>query len=525
MTWPLAPEITSSGRVDTNDGRQAIWTVAWVARTLVVNPRELFDANIFYPHRNTLAYLEPNIFVGVLAIPAYWATKNALFAYNVVALLSFVLAQIGAFALVRHLTGSRAGATVAGIGFGFCAYTFSHTAHSQLLMTAGLPFALLAMHRYVERPTTSRAIVLGLIVAAEALSCGYYGVFLGLMLVPGLLYYAFARGLWKQKRYWAGTLGAGLLAVLVVLPFLLPVVELQRSTGFERSVQESLKWSATWRSYLASPAHAHRWILPWLGQWGEVLYPGTLAVVLGSAGLVLMWTRRRPAPDRAHVTYYTVLGVLAFWASLGPGAGLYAWLYSLVPVFSLLHAPSRLGLLVTLVLLVFAGYFVAHVTTGRRAPLIAASLALLSLGDLFVAPLRLTRAQPLPAAYESLAKRPYGPVAEFPFFYRRVDYHRHAEYMFWSTYHWRPLVNGYTDYIPPDFREMTVPLSSFPNPESFKILQRLRVRYVLFHLDLYSHQTAAGVKARIAEYGEYLRPIRTEASVWLFEITGWPPPG
>lgn len=516
--------MASSGRIDTNDGRQAMWTVAWIARTLVVEPRALYDANIFYPHRNTLAYLEPNIFVGALAVPAYWATKNALFAYNFVVWLSFVLSQVGAYALVRHLTASRAAAIVAAICFGFCAYVFSHTAHSQLMMTAGLPFSLLAMHRFVERRTARRAVVLGLIVAAEALSCGYYGVFLALMLVPGLPFYALALGFWKERAYWVGTMGAGFLAVLVVLPFLLPVLELQQSTGFARPLEESLKWSATWRSYLATSAHLHRWILPWLGSWGEVLYPGTVAAVLGVLGLILMWTRRSLAPERAHVVYYSALGLFGLWASLGPAAGLYAWLYSILPVFSLLHAPSRLGILVTLALVVFSGYAVAEIASRLRRPVaVAVALAALSVGDLAVAPLSLTRAEPLPTAYQSLAKWPYGPVAEFPFFWLRNDYHRHAEYMLMSTYHWRPLVNGYTDYIPPEFRAMAVPLSSFPNPESFAILKRLRARYVIFHLNLYDRHSVVKLKDRIEQYRDYLRPIRLEDPVWLFEITAWPP--
>jgi hypothetical protein len=126
-------------------------------------------------------------------------------------------------------------------------------------------------------------------------------------------------------------------------------------------------------------------------------------------------------------------------------------------------------------------------------------------------------------AYTMLEKLPFGPVVEFPFFYRRQDYHRHAEYMLSSTVHWRPLVNGYGDYIPPDFREMTVPLSSFPNPASFKILQRLDTRYVIFHFDLYSRESAAAVKQRIEQYRDYLRPIHQEDPVWLFQIVAWPP--
>jgi hypothetical protein len=48
----------SLSRVDNADGQFGIWNVAWVARTLVVDPLHVFDANIFYPHRGTLAYSE-----------------------------------------------------------------------------------------------------------------------------------------------------------------------------------------------------------------------------------------------------------------------------------------------------------------------------------------------------------------------------------------------------------------------------------------------------------------------------------
>jgi hypothetical protein len=85
MTWPLTPNITHAGRLDSDDGRFAIWNVAWVARTLIVNPLGLYDANIFYPRRNALAFSEANIGAGVLAIPPYWLSGgNPYFAHNVV---------------------------------------------------------------------------------------------------------------------------------------------------------------------------------------------------------------------------------------------------------------------------------------------------------------------------------------------------------------------------------------------------------------------------------------------------------
>jgi hypothetical protein len=117
---------------------------------------------------------------------------------------------------------------------------------------------------------------------------------------------------------------------------------------------------------------------------------------------------------------------------------------------------------------------------------------------------------------------PRGALLEMPFFYRRSDYPRHAEYMLNSTYHWQPLINGYSDHIPGDFREMAVPMSSFPSAESFKLLRQRKARYVAFHWRYYDSRSADRAKERIEKYRPYLTPISNTSQVWLFEITAWP---
>jgi hypothetical protein len=112
---------------------------------------------------------------------------------------------------------------------------------------------------------------------------------------------------------------------------------------------------------------------------------------------------------------------------------------------------------------------------------------------------------------------------ELPFFYRRHDFPRHAIYMLYSTYHWQPLVNGYSDYIPADFRDMVVVVSSFPALESFKRLEPIAPRYVVFHMNMYDRINRPRVEARIQEFSPYLRLLIREGDVWLYEIVGWPP--
>ena len=59
-----------------------------------------------------------------------------------------------------------------------------------------------------------------------------------------------------------------------------------------------------------------------------------------------------------------------------------------------------------------------------------------------------------------------------PFLARDSDLHGHAKYMLHSTFHWMPLINGYSDYIPPEFVDRAQVLRGFPSREAFQAAGR-----------------------------------------------------
>ena len=73
----------------------------------------------------------------------------------------------------------------------------------------------------------------------------------------------------------------------------------------------------------------------------------------------------------------------------------------------------------------------------------------------------------------SCRRAPPSVIVEFPM----GDYD--PTYMFWSTYHWHSLVNGYSGYTPADIVETMTLMETFPDDESVARLQQLDVRYVL----------------------------------------------
>jgi hypothetical protein len=527
MTWPMAAKFDRAARLNFGDGEWSVWNVTWVAHALTTSPRSLFQANIFHPDRDTLAYSEANVVTGALGVPFHLLTGgNAYATHNGAIMTGLVLSFVFAWGLASYLGASGPVACFFAIAFTYCPYLFARTAHIQLMMTFGLPLSLWMFHRLVDAPSLARGGALGLALAAQALACAYFGIFAGLSVGLGTIFYAATRRLWTSRAYWLAIATAAVVSVGLVAPFFVPYVRVQQDFGFSRSIEESMMFAADWQAWLASSAWAHRWMLPWLERWNEVLFPGFLLPLLALAGLVVGLRPNVTHGKRETTVFYAVVGGIAFWASFGPAAHLYTLLYKTIPVFSFLRAPGRFGILVVLALCVLASIalqaLVDRMRTRRAGMAVGTLAAALIAAEFFTAPLNLQDAAPAPRTHVTLGTLPPGPVIELPFWYERMDFPRHARYMLWSSYHWHPLVNGYSDHIPQWFRDAVIPLSSFPTRESFDMLQPKGVRYAIFHTYWYAGRSKVRLRERIAEYQQYLRPIDIEGDVWLYEIVDYP---
>jgi hypothetical protein len=520
LTWPLAPGLASSGRVDSGDARHGIWNVAWVARALTSDPGALWDANIFHPHDNALAFSEANIVAGVMAIPVWLITHDGLAAANSAILLSFVFSALAMFALARYLTGGVAASALAALMFAYSPYAFARLAHMQLLMTFGLPLTMLALHRFVDRPDTRRALALGGAMTVTALSCGYYGIFVGLAVGWGCLWFGVARAHWRAGRYWLQCAVALATSAVLTAPFLLPYAGI-RDEGFGRSLADARLFSADWQAYLASAKLVHDWMLPLLGEWNEVLFPGFLALTFALTAIVQSARGSAGAAPRALVGFYSSLAGLAAWASFGPDAGLYTALFQTLPFFDLIRAPARFGVLVTLGVTTLAAMSMATLLRrlhGSRRRVILVALTAATLATSTVGPLTLADRRPLHPVYERLAHMPVAPVAEFPYFVQPQERHRHTEYMFESLHHWQPLINGYSDHTPPEAAADGLVLAGFPSDAAWDVLQRRGARYVVMHWESYPRDSRIRRELFTREVGVRLRLVVDAGDISLFEV-------
>ena len=130
---------------------------------------------------------------------------------------------------------------------------------------------------------------------------------------------------------------------------------------------------------------------------------------------------------------------------------------------------------------------------------------------------------PFEPEYRTLAALPPGAVIEMPFYFPEVGLFQHTRYMLSSTSHWKPLVNGYSDYIPPDFYQNVEILKFFPRRDAFKVLEPNHVRYAVIHLYGYNDEDRRAELARLKEFEQYLRPLYDDSYVRMYEIVGYPP--
>jgi hypothetical protein len=150
----------------------------------------------------------------------------------------------------------------------------------------------------------------------------------------------------------------------------------------------------------------------------------------------------------------------------------------------LLRTPSRMGViaLLGLGLLAAVGWsrFAARQPRWRRPAF--AMLAVLALAEAFPAGLaRLVRpVEPPPPAARWLLSAPRGPVLELPW----DEAHDGALYVYWSTAHWQPMINGWGGFEPPGNFGLGLVGKRWPGPGVARALRDAGVRYLVVHTAL-----------------------------------------
>jgi len=499
MTWPQVAHLSTDGSPH-DDVYFNMWRLGWVAHALARSPAHLLDGNIFYPEARTLTYSDAVLVESAVAAPLLWMGVPIVLVHNIVLLAGIVLSAAGMYVLVSKLTGSATAAVTAGIVFAFVPYRFDHYMHLELQWTVWIPWTFWALHKTFETGALRNTVLLGVFVTLQFMSSVYYGLFLVILLpVSALLLLCGSSVGEMPRRLRALAVAAGTAAVLTA-PYLVPYATTRHSVG-PRPEDQIAMFSARPSSYRAATTTNYLYgeRSAGIGRPERRLFPGLLPLLLAVVGLLLY-------SSREGIMYLIALAI-AFEISFGLKGYTFSFLYAHVPAFDGLRAPARAGIFVIFFLAVLAAYGQAALERAaayRTRRVLVVIIPMLLLLEYWVAPLPLiaypTSAPPL---YAWLAQQPPGIVAEFPMPQPKVFAGVEARFEYMSTFHWMPLVNGYSGYYPASYINRLDRLRNMPDEAALENVVGDGVRYVIVHTSLYRVDGGADVIAALGRHSRF----------------------
>jgi hypothetical protein len=494
FTWPQVLHPLSVP--DNIDAYFNMWRVAWIAHQLPVNPTHLFDANIYYPQARTLLFSDAVLLQSMVALPFLKLGVPTVLVTNGLVLGGFVLSGLGMFLLVRDLTGTTSAAVLGGIVFAFAPFRFDHYFHLEMGWAQWMPLAMWMVHRTLASGSWTHGLLAGLFVALQGYSSVYYVVFLAAALVvtaPILIWMA-EPGV--RARALKSLLAGAVLAAILLAPYMLAYGRAAAETGGRSREEALLSYAAGPKHYLATTPSSLLYGGT-MGTWGQHekrLFLGF--VVMGLAAFSL-W----PPFDRRRLVYALML-VFAVDISLAHRGLLLPWLYDHVFAFRGLRVPPRIGQLMLMAAGVLAASGLSRLleVVGKSRPRLVTTVAVLAVGvtalEYASRPMRLVPLSGTPSAVATwLASQPRGAVAEFPAPGPLSEGIPEVYYQYESTFHWQPLLNGYSGMYPTTYVEWIEAMRDFPSDESIAALARRHVTYITLHEKYFA-------------VGEYQRVVR-----------------
>jgi len=476
-TWPMPSAPRHWSRVE-GDGALNVWAVGWVGHALLHAPSRLFDANIFYPEKRALAFSEAMLVQGALAAPIMAASGDAVLAYNVSSFAGFVLTGWTFCLLVRRWTGSWSAGYVTGSLAAFNSFTLVHLTHLQFLHAEFVALMLFALDRVIAQRQWRHAVALGAGFTLQALTSIYLMVFSIWMLVFASLSRArelLSDGGSSLRRVAA----AGMLAAVVLSPYLAEYAAVSKTMGFTRGADE--EEAASWANYVSTGSRLHfqSWSRQFTGMATSNTFPGIAALAL----VVIALSERNSAADRRfRMCVIAAAGCAA--VSFAPLLPFYRSLHAAIPLFQAVRVLAHIGQIVLLMVAILAGYGVAVLQRGwaqsRSWPLAAAMLLVIVNGEALRAPIGYTWFEGVPKVYDVLSREPGAVIAEAPFPIPQ-QWFLNAPYMVNATHHWQPMLNGYSGFRPPSYDRSYEAMRTFPSDESLLALSQLGVTHIVVH--------------------------------------------
>lgn len=498
LTWPLAL-FAWNHVVNAGDPLFYAWNLMHNARSITNGFAGLLDTNMYYPTTNTLALSDTLAAQTIFTYPIILLTNNPILAINLYTILTFPVAGLGMYLLVKSLVKHEWAGLLSGAMFAFSYPRFGQLSHLPALSSQWFPYYVYGLYWFL-RQGTFRHLAIALVSFLLLLgSTVYLGVFAAVVAL--VMTSVFLTSIWSRLKIAVLPLG---LAAAISLILMYPYIRLKAEhPEITRSLAESSARAAYQEDYVSVTNTSLLASLFKNNEGERTLYPALSALFLAAVGLSL----------RFPVVLFTIIALTGFILSFGPQRPFsfghfdtgyitlpYAYLYNVFPLLQMLRVPARFSIVFMLGLSTLAGYGAA-----RLKPLILFLIGMLFLFEIWQRPLTLVKVPTYaeaPLVYQWLRQQsnvraiielPIGKIEEgvVPIGQQvKLDYEDVTEdsplvaetyRVYYAGFHNKKTVNGYSGYVAQSYHDAVNALSSFPSDTSIDYLRAQGISHVIVH--------------------------------------------
>ena len=266
-------------------------SILWWNATTIPLSEHWWNPPYFYLTHDVTTFTENLLGISPIASPVFWLTGNPLTAYNLALFLTWPLSAFGVYLLVLFLTDRADASFLAGLSYGFTPYRMSEYGHIQMVSSYWLPFALLALHRYLAERRARWLVMFGAAWLLQSLANGYLMLFGAVFIGLWLAFFCSARQFWRAAP---AIVLAWLLASLPLIPILLRYRTAHAFYALRRSLDVPLGFSVRLGTWLQVSSSTWLWSR-FLPEAGDNHFPGVTAVAIVVIAL-FAWGLRRGRP-------------------------------------------------------------------------------------------------------------------------------------------------------------------------------------------------------------------------------------
>ena len=515
MTWPLLIHLGSVVPRDIGDPLAEAWQPAWGGHALLHQPLHFFDANRFWPLKDTLAFGDALIGYAPTGIIGS-GPHAAMVRYDLLFIFAYALAFFGAYVLARELGLGPAGAAIAGAAFAFAPYRLEQDGHLQVISSGGIPLAIAFAVRGVrlKRPWW---LFWAWVVAAWQVSIGWvlglpfaYGL-AGAVAIGVVAWLVRGRPPLPRRTIVIGAAGA---VIFIAITYWIAHPYLYIADNFpaaKRSPHEVAAFSGPLKALLTAPEENWVWGAATAGFRNSLttlqektLFPGAVIVLLAVLGIFSSSLSKRTRIGIGVAAVFLILLELGFREE-GGLLWPYRVLYDVLPGWDAIRTPGRLATFSSLALaLLAAAGGEALLRAVRRQGLPAWSSAVVA-GVLVLVIVTEGRSLPFdPFGNQAMPEVPPAQpstqeIATPQLHLPALTAKQNRAYQLATTNGFPDMVNGRASTNPAVVLNLVRDMANFPDAATVRELQEYGVRTVILHIGLSEGTPQAGAARKSIE--------------------------